>query len=136
VKLNAFCRRKLAKKPSISRKRNRRCLRKRKSKYKRKIDRKRERADNDYSRRKPASEPPFIRKRNRHCIRKRKSKHKRERREKVSPTKRRIKQNREIDRKKRSSSEAVCIQSKKSRYEAVNQSEAKLTLPQEEKEQA
>jgi hypothetical protein len=42
-----------------------------------------------------------------------------------------------IDRKKRRGiSEAVCIQSKKACYEGAIQSEAKPTLPQEEKEQA
>ena len=38
--------------------------------------------------------------------------------------------------KRRASSEAVCIQSKKVCYEAVIQSAAKPTLHQEEKEQA
>jgi hypothetical protein len=45
---------------------------------------------------------------------------------------------RPVKRKKRSriNEEAICIQSKKACYEAAIQSEAKPTLPQEEKEQA
>jgi hypothetical protein len=47
------------------------------------------------------------------------------------------KQKRVINRKKRRGiSEAVCIQSKKACYEGAIRSEAKPTLPQEEKEQA
>ena len=51
--------------------------------------------------------------------------------------KRRSKQKRVIDRnKRRGIMEAVCTQSKKASSEAAIQSEAKPTLPQEEKDQA
>jgi hypothetical protein len=43
---------------------------------------------------------------------------------------------REREKERRGISEALCIQSNKTCYEAVIQSEAKPTLPQEEKEQA
>jgi hypothetical protein len=67
---------------------------------------------NAFSRRRLATKPSFSRKRNRPCLRKRKSKHKRER-----------------------ATNRVECQLKKVCYEAAIQSEAKPTLPQEEKEQ-